>query len=266
MEIICPHCNFSRSVDSAKVPDRPVKVTCPKCQEGFSFDKSTAVTGTVPAKPSLESQNSQQVSCPACGLAQAQGDSCSGCGVIYAKWQAHQQARAEEAATAAAATSDPASDLARLRSGADALTAQTQPKAGFWIRVVASLLDGLLLMIVQVILGLILGFAAGFAGMGSEDGQVALALIINLLSMVLSFSYYIFFTGYCGQTPGKMAVRIKVIRTDSSDISYGRAFLREVIGKTISGILLLIGYIMVAFDSQKQGLHDKIADTYVIKL
>ena len=47
---------------------------------------------------------------------------------------------------------------------------------------------------------------------------------------------------------------------------YGTAFLREVIGKFISSILLCIGYLMVAFDGQKQGLHDKIAGTYVIKL
>ena len=87
-----------------------------------------------------------------------------------------------------------------------------------------------------------------------------------LFSYVLSFAYYIFFTGYCGQTPGKMALRIKVIRRDGSDIGYGRAAFREVLGKTISGLLLGIGYLMVAFDEQKQGLHDRMADTYVIKL
>ncbi|MDH3960367.1 MAG: RDD family protein, partial [Desulfuromonadales bacterium] len=83
---------------------------------------------------------------------------------------------------------------------------------------------------------------------------------------VLSISYAVFFTGYCGQTPGKMVLRIKVIRTDGSPINYGRAALREVLGKFISSILLGIGYLMVAFDNRKQGLHDKIADTYVIKL
>ncbi len=63
-----------------------------------------------------------------------------------------------------------------------------------------------------------------------------------------------------------MALRIKVIRASGEDVSYGRAFLREVPGKFLSGILLGIGYLMVAFDDQKQGLHDRIADTYVIKL
>jgi uncharacterized RDD family membrane protein YckC len=63
-----------------------------------------------------------------------------------------------------------------------------------------------------------------------------------------------------------MAVRVKVIRTDGTEIGYVRAFLREVVGKFLSKLLLGIGYLMVAVDSRKQGLHDKIADTYVIKL
>ena len=63
-----------------------------------------------------------------------------------------------------------------------------------------------------------------------------------------------------------MALGIKVIRTSGMDIGYGRAFLREVPGKFLSGILFGIGYLMVAFDEKKQGLHDRIADTYVIKL
>ena len=100
----------------------------------------------------------------------------------------------------------------------------------------------------------------------ATEGDPAINIIIWLFGAVLSISYAVFFTGYCGQTPGKMALRIKVIRTDGSPVSYGRAVLREVLGKFISSILLGIGYLMVAFDNRKQGLHDKIADTYVIKL
>lgn len=48
-------------------------------------------------------------------------------------------------------------------------------------------------------------------------------------------------------------------------MTYGKAFLRWV-GYSISGLTLGIGYLMVAFTKQKQGLHDKIAGTYVIRL
>jgi uncharacterized RDD family membrane protein YckC len=84
--------------------------------------------------------------------------------------------------------------------------------------------------------------------------------------VVLGYAYRVFFIGYCGQTPGKMAVRVKVIRTDGTDVGYVRALLREVVGKFLSKLILGIGYLMVAFDSRKQGLHDKIADTYVVKI
>lgn len=265
MEIVCPHCNFSRSVDPAKVPDRPVKVTCPKCAQGFSFDKSTVAgdppaAPAAPAAPTAAAAIAAEATCPACGLTQPAAESCAGCGIVYEKWQARQQARAE------AGELPPAASLAQLHQQAPALTAQALPKAGFWIRVVASFIDGLLIGIVQFVLALLLGLIAGMSGLGDGNGEVALAIVVQLFGMALSFGYYIFFTGYCGQTPGKMAVRIKVIRTDGSEIAYGRAFLREVIGKTISAILLGIGYLMVAFDGQKQGLHDKMADTYVIKL
>ncbi|HEY5673655.1 MAG TPA: RDD family protein [Malonomonas sp.] len=140
---------------------------------------------------------------------------------------------------------------------------EAHPKAGFWMRVVATLLDGLVVFVLQFVLGSLLA-VAGFATGNGGSGEIG--SLVMLFSYVLGFAYYIFFTGYCGQTPGKMALRIKVIRRDGSDIGYGRAAFREVLCKTISGLLLGIGYLMVAFDEQKQGLHDRMADTYVIKL
>ena len=140
-----------------------------------------------------------------------------------------------------------------------------QSYAGFWIRVLAYLLDSVLLITVQTALSLLINLTIGMLGIATE-GDPAINTIIWLFGAVLSISYAVFFTGYCGQTPGKMVLRIKVIRTDGSPINYGRAALREVLGKFISSILLGIGYLMVAFDNRKQGLHDKIADTYVIKL
>ena len=137
------------------------------------------------------------------------------------------------------------------------------PKAGFWMRLVATLLDGLVVFVLQFALGTLLAMA-GFATGNGEAG--AIGTLVLLFGYVLGFAYYIFFTGYCGQTPGKMALRIKVIRRDGRGIGYGRAAFREVLCKTISGLLLGIGYLMVAFDDQKQGLHDRMADTYVIKL
>ena len=181
--------------------------------------------------------------------------------MIYHKLQAQR----DESARQEAETDALHDGLAALRQKVLTQTPQALPKAGFWVRAVASLLDSFLLAAVQFLLSLLIGLTIGMLGM-SADGDPAVNTVIWLFGASLSIGYAVFFIGYCGQTPGKMALRIKVIRTDGSQIGYGRAALREVPGKFISTILFGIGYLMVAFDSQKQGLHDKIADTYVIKL
>lgn len=141
------------------------------------------------------------------------------------------------------------------------------PKAGFWIRLVAALVDSTLVGVLQLIFGSALIVAAlmmtGDRGSAARDLGM---LIAWSFAPVLGVVYYVGFTGYCGQTPGKMALRVKVIRCDGSAIGYGRAFFRETLGKFVSMLILGIGYLMVAFDGQKQGLHDKLAATYVIKL
>ena len=118
---------------------------------------------------------------------------------------------------------------------------------GFWIRFLASLIDSVILFIVALILGAITAGASAY-----------IQLIINIL-------YYVLFTGLRGQTPGKMVVGIQVLTREGEVPGIGRAILREVIGKFVSGIVLLLGYIWVAFDLNKQGWHDKIAGTYVIR-
>ncbi|MDH3453805.1 MAG: zinc-ribbon domain-containing protein [Desulfuromonadales bacterium] len=259
MNIICPHCNFSKTVDPDKLPDRPVKVNCPKCSKGFTFDKSRRPVFTTNAGQAAGPP--EQISCPACGLVQDQRDQCKGCGVVYAKLQAQRQANGQSKQS----NDMLHSNLAELRRKAENQAPQHQAKAGFWIRAIAYILDFLLLGFVQLVLSLLIDQVIGLLGIASE-GDPAVNMVIWLFGASLSIGYAVFFTGYCGQTPGKMALRIKVIRTDGRPVGYGRAVLREVPGKFISSVLLGIGYLMVAFDSQKQGLHDKIADTYVIKL
>jgi len=255
MNITCPECNFSKSVDPAKLPDHPVKVNCPKCAASFSFEKSKN-TG----KPTGTTQ-SEQVACPACGLVQARGEHCNGCGVNYAKYHAR-QTESEQAGQDADGSDGKHAKLSRI---ANHHPPESQPKAGFWIRVVATVLDSLLLCIVQFALTLTISLMVGLMGIAAGEDP-AVSLIIWLFGTTISLGYAVFFTGYCGQTPGKMALRIKVVCTDGSQLTYGRAAKREILGKFVSSILLGIGYLMVAFDQQKQGLHDKIADTYVVKL
>ncbi len=241
MNIICPHCNFSKTLDPAQVPDRAVKVNCPRCKEQFTFDK------TVQEQESSSQKVAQQKAAqpPQTGGDQGRRIICNACGAIQPP-----AARCVQCGATIIATASPINE---------------HSYAGFWIRVVAYLIDSILLVTVQSVLSLLISLTIGMLGIAT-DGDPAINTVIWLFGAVLSISYAVFFIGYCGQTPGKMALRIKVIRTDGSPVNYGRAALREVLGKFISSILLGIGYLMVAFDSRKQGLHDKIADTYVIKL
>jgi len=252
MNITCPKCNFSKAVDPAKVPDRPVKVNCPKCQAAFTFDRSAQGVGTGAGSAP------EQISCPACGLVQAKAENCQGCGVNFAKFNHRTTQSRQEIAQ------DPV-NLDALRRNAFFPKPEDRPKAGFWIRVVASVIDSFLLSLVQFTLTFAITLTVGAVGVSATEDP-ATSLVIWLFGATISLAYAVFFTGYCGQTPGKMAVRIKVVRTDGSEITYGRAAKREILGKFVSSILLGIGYLMVAFDNQKQGLHDKIADTYVVKL
>jgi predicted Zn finger-like uncharacterized protein len=245
MIMTCPHCGFSKEIDEAQIPSTAARVTCLQCKNTFSFQKGE----TPEPLPN-------QVSYPICILEQSEADHCSSCGIGCAKGEGQESANAPSVSASSFAT-----------GREQHVSPEALPKAGFWIRVVASLVDSVVVMLIKFVLGFILGMiAASAVGMLNQEGQIMMAAVTWLFGVALAVAYYVFFTGYCGQTPGKMAVRVKVIRTDGTDIGYGMSFLREVIGKFISGIILGIGYLMVVFDSQKQGLHDKIADTYVIKL
>jgi uncharacterized RDD family membrane protein YckC len=121
--------------------------------------------------------------------------------------------------------------------------------AGFWIRLGAGVID-------LLILGAIAGVLAYF---------FPAPAIWLTAGIVVSIVYWLGFWVWRGQTPGKMAAGIKVIRTDSSPVKWQCA-VRRCFGYVVSAITLFIGFIWVAFDSRKQGVQDKIADTYVVKL
>ena len=65
-------------------------------------------------------------------------------------------------------------------------------------------------------------------------------------------------------TLGKIAMGIKVVDHNNQRLEFSKALLRNL-SKLLSAFILCIGYIMIIFDERKQGLHDKIADTFVVK-
>ncbi|HET7699508.1 MAG TPA: RDD family protein [Candidatus Limnocylindria bacterium] len=136
---------------------------------------------------------------------------------------------------------------------ATAATTVVSDKASFGARFLAALIDFIGLAIIGGILSGILG---GGSGSTTSSG-------LQTLLGVVYFCYFWSAQGQ-GQTIGMRALKIKVVKTDGSQLDLVGAFLRYV-GLVISCIALFIGVLWVLFDPQKQGWHDKIASTYVVK-
>ena len=138
--------------------------------------------------------------------------------------------------------------------------------SGFWVRGAAHIIDGLVLAIISMIIIMPLGFLIGFTSAMSESkfmefmGQV----IMTIIGFAVSWAYYIFMTHKFQATLGKMAVGAKVLDANGQRLSLGKIVLRETIGKFVSGMIMGIGYLMVAFTSKKQGLHDMMAGSVVV--
>ena len=130
---------------------------------------------------------------------------------------------------------------------------------GFWIRVVAYIIDAIILSIPTALLNSLFG--------GRMTGDFSdLHSTANLASLVLGWLYFAFMeSSERGATLGKMAVGLRVVTDQGQRLSFANATGRYF-AKIISAILLLIGFIMVAFTDRKRGLHDMIAGTLVIKI
>ena len=133
-----------------------------------------------------------------------------------------------------------------------ALTYPTTEKIGFWIRALALIIDAILVGIISGILNALLFGGDAIRGNG--------------LSTLLGLAYYLYFWSSYGhgQTLGSRAFSIRVVKTDGSELTLVDAFIRYV-GLIVSFVCIFIGVIWVAFDANKQGWHDKIASTYVVK-
>ena len=135
--------------------------------------------------------------------------------------------------------------------------------AGFWIRFVAWFIDLIALWIVNFAIQTVTGTRiTNPRDFGAAMGSMGLNFLI---SIGISLFYESFFLVQYGATPGKMVLKLKVITPDGGGISWGRAIGRYF-AKWLSGITLLIGYIMAGFDSEKRALHDYIAGTRVIRV
>jgi uncharacterized RDD family membrane protein YckC len=159
--------------------------------------------------------------------------------------------------------------------------------AGFWWRFLAYLIDDIFVSFVTLIIFTPIWAVMGFslfrmANWSSTDWDfdsgvdpgawqfigsiVGLAIITGILATVINWLYYALMESSKYQaTLGKMAVGARVTDLEGNRICFARATGRYF-AKIISGMILMIGYIMAGFTEKKQALHDMIANTLVIKV
>jgi uncharacterized RDD family membrane protein YckC len=146
-----------------------------------------------------------------------------------------------------------------------AIEAEGLEYKGALIRLLAFVIDIIALIIIAAILSAIFG----------TESDVA-----TYLTLAAGFIYFVGFWSWRGQTPGKMVIRAKIVKSDGSPIGFGNAILRYLFylipsfapilffaGLAVSLLPLpiaIIGFIIIVMSSRKQGLHDMVAGTYVI--
>ena len=132
--------------------------------------------------------------------------------------------------------------------------------AGFWIRVGAALIDTILMM--AIIVPLV------FALYGKsywQSDSIVMGYGDFLINYFLPAIVVIVFWFYKSATPGKMVLKLQIVDAKTGGKpTVGQCVVRYL-GYYVASIPLLIGIIWVAFDSRKQGWHDKMAGTIVVK-
>ena len=130
---------------------------------------------------------------------------------------------------------------------------------GFWIRLVAYIIDAILISLVFTVVGAVIGVSIWNPNVEHYDPT------LNIASLVVGWLYFALMeSSERGATVGKMAMGLRVVTSDGQRLSFLNATGRYF-AKIISAIILCIGFIMIGFTDRKRGLHDMIAGTLVIK-
>ena len=145
-----------------------------------------------------------------------------------------------------------------------------------WVRLLARIIDGLILFIPAIIIGIIFGATTGGVG-GFSSGGFSTdggAIIASLLAGLIGLAYEYFFLSKDGATPGKKVMSIKVISEDGSELGSDGAIRRlilaaagivPIVGGIIGFVVGLGTIIMIFTDDRRQVPADKVAKSLVVK-
>jgi uncharacterized RDD family membrane protein YckC len=126
---------------------------------------------------------------------------------------------------------------------------------GFWWRLFAAIVDVILMVILSIVVGLLM--------FGSERATPNLVhfLIDNVLPIGVLFLFWL----RRQATPGKLMVHARIVDARTGGDPRPGQFVLRFLGYFVSGCVLGLGFIWIAFDPKKQGWHDKLASTIVVR-
>jgi uncharacterized RDD family membrane protein YckC len=140
--------------------------------------------------------------------------------------------------------------------------------AGFWVRLLARMMDAFLLALVNVIVRIPLTVMLGY-GTNWRADAILLPAVMSLIgisaavSIAIGVLYETYFVTTRGGTPGKLVLGLRIVRAGGEPVSANVAAARYF-AQFLSTVTFLIGYLMAAFDPQKRALHDRICQTRVV--
>ena len=121
----------------------------------------------------------------------------------------------------------------------------------------------------RAVIGFLITFLLGFLGLFIEmfrpEQPEYLQGIIVIAFLLVSVLYYLLSWTRSGSTIGQMVVGARVVGTDGAKLSMGKAILRYL-GYLVSAAVFALGFVWVIFDQKRQGWHDKIAGTTIVRV
>ena len=133
---------------------------------------------------------------------------------------------------------------------------------GFWRRLAAMVLDAIMIGLTMGVITFVLDLVLNIR---SHSGAAMFNHFVNVLQVIVSWAYFALMESSAQQgTFGKVVMGLQVTDLEGRRITLKKATIRYA-AKFLSSVILMIGYLMVAFTARKQGLHDKIAGTLVVR-
>ena len=278
MIIQCEQCNVKYRLDESRIPGERAKVKCSRCNHIFLVSNESPSPSEplqLPIEEETKESGQAPFQCPQCGFQQPHSEECIKCGIIFSKYKPRSEMPPPPYHR----------DAGEFGLDQNLIYEQAEPGpmtyAGFWRRFGACFIDGIVVWIIAFIILMVtvgptwlvmLPYLSQIHMTGNPPSEAMLSASASFaflsgisLSVLLPVLYFIIMWGRKGATLGKMAMGIRIVRTDGSDISYGTAFLRYIGYQLVSPALFCLGFLWMLWDKRGQTWHDKIASTCVVR-